>query len=104
MVSLQEAKNLIKKVNFNLKNVVWKPVENGSCSSKEAKFVLSKINSFSVPHFNIIWNIFKNPLVDRPIIAGYNWILTPPSIFVSFYLKEFYCKFDGILKDSLSFG
>ena len=31
-------------------------------------------------------------------MAGYNKILTP----ASFFLKEFYIKFDGILKDSLS--
>jgi hypothetical protein len=35
-------------------------------------------------------------------VAGYNWILTPASIFVGYFLKEFYVKFDGILKDSLS--
>ena len=33
---------------------------------------------------------------------GYNWILTPASIFAGHYLKEFYCKFDSILTDSLS--
>ena len=44
----------------------------------------------------------KNPPVGRPIVAGYNWILTPASIFVGHFLKEFYIKFDGILKDSLS--
>ena len=41
-------------------------------------------------------------MVGRPIIAGYNWILTPASIFVGTLLKDFYSKFDGILKDSLS--
>ena len=35
-------------------------------------------------------------------MAGYNWILTPASIFVGTLLKDFYSKFDGILKDSLS--
>ena len=44
----------------------------------------------------------KNPIVGRPIVAGYNWILTPASIFVGTLLKDFYSKFDGILKDSLS--
>ena len=44
----------------------------------------------------------KNPIVGRPIVAGYNWILTPASIFVGHYLKEFYCKFDSILTDNLS--
>ena len=45
---------------------------------------------------------FENPIVGRPIVAGYNWILTPASIFVGHYLKEFYSKFDSILTDSLS--
>ena len=35
-------------------------------------------------------------------MAGYNWILTPASIFVGHYLKEFYSKFENILTDSLS--
>ena len=44
----------------------------------------------------------KNPIVGRPIVAGYDWILIPASIFVGHYLKEFYSKFDSILTDSLS--
>ena len=64
--------------------------------------MLSKIDSFSILHFYIIWKILKNPPVGRPIVAGYNWILTPASICVGYFLKEFYVKFDGILKDSLS--
>ena len=77
-------------------------MEKGSCSHSEAKFLLSKIDSFSVPHFYIIWKILKNPIVGRPIVAGYNWILTPASILFGYLLKEIYVKFDGILKDSLS--
>ena len=44
---------------------------------------------YDIPHFNIIWKILKNPIVGRPIVAGFNWILTPASIFVGHYLKEF---------------
>ena len=44
----------------------------------------------------------KKLMVGRPIVAGYNWILTPASIFVGTFLKDFYSKFNGILKDSLS--
>jgi len=40
--------------------------------------------------------------VGRPIVAGYNWILTPASIFVGHQLKTFYSKFENILNDSLS--
>ena len=68
----------------------------------EAKFWLSKIESFSIPHFYIICKILKKSPVGRPVVAGYNWIFAPASIFVGFFLKEFYVKFDGILKDSLS--
>ena len=37
-----------------------------------------------------------------PIVAGYNWILTPASILVGHYLKKYCQHFDGILTDSLS--
>jgi len=57
---------------------------------------------YDIPHFYIIWKILKNPIVGRPICAGYNWILTPASIFVDHFLKEFYSKFENILTDSLS--
>ena len=77
-------------------------MDKGSCSHPEAKFLLSKIESFSIPHFYIIWKILKNLIVGRAIVVGYNWILTPASIFVGALLKDFYSKFDGILKDSLS--
>ena len=46
--------------------------------------------------------ILKNPIVSRPIVAGYNCILSPALIFVGHYLKEFCVKFDYILMDSLS--
>ena len=74
----------------------------GICSNKEAAFLLSNLNKFKIPHFYIIWKILKNPIVGRPIVAGYNWILTPASIFVGHYLKDFCNKFDSILQDSLS--
>ena len=79
--SWEEVKNLIEKIKFDLKNIVRKHMEKGSCSYQEAKFLLSKTESFSIPHFYIIWKILKNPIVGRPIVAGYNWILTPASIF-----------------------
>ena len=42
--------------------------------------------------------IFEKPLIG----SGYDWILTPVSIFAGHFLKEFYSKFDSILTDSLS--
>ena len=44
----------------------------------------------------------KNPVVGRPIVAGYNWILAPASIFVGHFLKKYCQYFDNILTDSLS--
>ena len=83
-------------------DVVNKYVAKKECSPKEAAFLLSKEYIFTIPHFYIIWKILKNPPVGRPIVAGYDWILTPASIFAGHFLKEFYSKFDSILTDSLS--
>ena len=44
----------------------------------------------------------KNPPIGRPIVVGYDWILTLASIFEGYFLKQFYSKFDSILADSLS--
>ena len=85
-----------------LENVVNKHIIKGFCSKKEQNFLLSNLNRFKVPHFYIIWKILKNPIVGRPIVAGYNWILSPVSIFVGHYLKVFCTKFDSILTDNLS--
>ena len=41
-----------------------------------------------IPHLYIIWKILKNPLVERPIVVGYNWIVTLTSIFVGHFLTE----------------
>ena len=61
-ISWEEAKNLIEKIKTDLRKIVKKKkTEKGSCSNFEAKFLLSKIDSFSIPHFYIIWKILKNP-------------------------------------------
>jgi len=101
-LSMEEVEILIAKIQSELSEVVNKFVAKKECSKKEALFLLSKNRLFTVPHFYIIWKVLKNPPVGRPIVAGYDWILTPASIFVGHFLKEFYCKFDGILTDSLS--
>ena len=64
--------------------------------------MLSKMYIEDIPHFYRIWKILKNPIVRRPIVADYKWILTKASIFFGHYLKEFYSKFENILTDSLS--
>ena len=99
----KDAKNgLIRTIKFQLKSIVEKHFYKGSCSFKEAKFLLSNLNGCKIPHFYIIWKILKDPIVRRPTVTGYNWILTPASIFVGHILKEFYSKFDTILTDSVS--
>ena len=85
-----------------IKSELGRYQSNNVCSAKEKEFLLRNMFNFTVPHFYIIWKILKNPIVGRPIVAGYNWILTPASIFVGHYLKEFYSKFDSILTDSIS--
>ena len=57
---------------------------------------------FTIPHVYIIWKILKNSAIGRPIVAGYDWILTPASIFAGHVLKEFYSKCDTVLTDNLS--
>ena len=49
-----------------------------------------------------IWKFLKKRPIGRPIVAGYDWILTPASIFAGHFLKEFYSKFDSILSESFS--
>ena len=94
--------NIITDIQNKLKRKVESHLYKGSCTKKEANFLLSKLYVFDTPHFYIIWKILKNPIVGRLIVAGYNWILTPASIFVGHYLKELYSKFENILTDSLS--
>ena len=98
----EKLKNIIMDIQNKLKRTVESHLYKGNCTKKEADFLLSKTNVIDIPHFYIIWKILKNPIVGRPNVAGYNWILTPASIFVSHYLKEFYSKFENILTDSLS--
>ena len=58
-ISWEQAKQLIAKIKLDLKRIVNKHMIKGSCSKFEAKFLLSKIDSFSIPHFYIIWKILK---------------------------------------------
>ena len=97
-----EIKNIISEIQTKLRNRVTCHLYRGNCTKTEADFLLSKMYIYDIPHFYIIWKILKNPIVGRPIVAGYNWILTPASIFVGHYFKEFYSKFENILTDSLS--
>ena len=98
----EEVKQFISEIQSKQRRIVESHVYRGNCTKKEAEFLMSKMYIYDIPHFYIIWKILKNPIVGRPIVAGYNWILTPASIFVGHYLKYFYSKFENILTDSLS--
>ena len=56
-------------MEFNLKAIVRKHVELGTCSHQKLKY-------------------FKTPR-RRALVAGYKWILTPGSMFVGYFLQEF---------------
>jgi len=101
-LSFEEMELFIRKCIMTLRNTVNRHFYLGNCSQKEKDFLLSNVYNYAIPHFYIIWKILKNPIVGRPIVAGYKWIFTPASIFAGHFLKEFYSKFDSILNDSLS--
>jgi hypothetical protein len=98
----KEIENLISEAKKQLSFTIQKHMNKRNCSQKEADYLKSKFLNFSIPHFYIIWKMHKNPIVGRPIVAGYNWILTPVSIFVGHHLKKYCHHFDSILTDSLS--
>jgi len=87
-LSLEEVEMLIAKIRTELLEIVNKYSLRNECSKKEKDFLLSKTSGFTIPHFYIIWKILKNPIIGRPIVAGYDWILTPVSIFAGHILKE----------------
>ena len=68
----EELKNIISEIQTKLKNTVESHLYKGNCTKKEAEFLLSKMYIYDIPHFYIIWKILKNPIVGRPICAGYN--------------------------------
>ena len=80
---------VIAKIKSKLSDMVNRNKLGAFCKEKEKDFLLTKFVNFMIPHFYIIWKLLKNPIVARPIVAGYNWIFTPASIFVGHYLKNF---------------
>ena len=101
-LSWEEAEVLISKIQIELLTVVNKYTLKKECSSKEAQLKTSISRMFTTSHFYILWKNLKTPPIGRPIVAGYDWILTPASIFAGHFLKEFYSKFNSILTDSFS--
>ena len=97
-------KNITFEIQTKTEKIQLRTIYTVEIDQKEANFLLSKKYIKNIPHVYSIWKILKNPIVRRPIVAGYKWpwILTKASIFVGHYLKEFYSKFKNILTDSLS--
>ena len=58
-ISWEEAKNLIEKIKTDLRKIVKKHSEKGSCSNFEEKFLLSKIHSISIPNFKLFGKYLK---------------------------------------------
>ena len=103
-LSWEEAEMLISKFWMELLTVVNKYTLKNECSSKEAQFLTSKSRMLTI-HTTFLHHLenLKTPPIDGPVVAGYDWIVTPASICGGHFLKEFYSKFDSILTDSLSF-
>ena len=66
------------EVQNKLKRIVKSHMCYGNCTKKEAEFLISQC-------IYDIWKTLKNPIVGQPIVAGYNWLLPPASIFVIHY-------------------
>ena len=59
-VTWEQAKQFIEKIKNALRNTVNKHMLKGHVlNSKQNLAILSKIESFSIPHFYIIWKILK---------------------------------------------
>jgi hypothetical protein len=59
-------------------------------SNQEKNFLkIQEIQSYRVPVFHILPKLHKPKIAGRPIIAATNWSATNPSIYLSFYLREF---------------
>ena len=58
----------IRNVKFQLKSLVERHLYKGNCSVKEAKFLLSNMDVFKIPHIYIIWKSLKIPQWDTPAL------------------------------------
>ena len=90
-LSLEEMEILIVKIKSDLSKVVSRYKLNNVCSTKEKDFLLSEIAKF----LHCLENS-KKSYCGKANCGWLHWILTPASIFVGHYLKQFYSKFEGI--------
>ena len=93
--------SLINEIHTKRRGIVKRHEYKGSITQTEKEFLLSKEQVFKIPHFYITRKILKIPPVGKPIIIGYDWILTPASIYIGKFSIQFYSKFQNSLTDSL---
>ena len=59
-ISWGQAKNIFDKIKFDLRNIVRKHMEKERFMFlSRSEVLLSKLESFTIPHFYIIWKILK---------------------------------------------
>ena len=87
-------KKMVNEIQIWLRGIVEKHGYKGRITQTETIFCLTV---FKIPHFYIVWKNLKDPLVGRPFVAGYDWILTPASIYIGMFFIKFYFKFEKIL-------
>ena len=56
-LSEESLKSLTSDIQNKLKRRVESHLYKGSCTKKEAEFLLSKMYIFDIPHFYIIWKV-----------------------------------------------
>ena len=69
-LSKEEVHKFCLRAKTLIKHIVDKYRQD--LSNKEIDFLLSKLDNFEIPNFYIIPKLHKNPIVGRPIVAGFN--------------------------------
>ena len=83
-------KNITFEIQTKTGKIQLRTIYTVEIEQKEANFLLSKKYNIYIyiSHVYSNWKILKNPIVRRPVVAGYKWpwVLTKASIFVGHYL------------------
>ena len=56
-LSETEIKYIISEIQTKLRNLITCRLYKGNCTKTEADFLLSKMFTYDIPHFYIIWKI-----------------------------------------------
>ena len=57
-ISKEELQQFITEIQNKLKRIVESHLYEGNCTKKEAEFLLSKMYTYDIPHFDIFWKMF----------------------------------------------